>query len=448
MAPKSNNSPTQSIKRKFERLQQRVTKASEDLLIQSLPFQRNAKSIFHEIKNSSQIEQFLKSLFQLKFFKNIELIQICFHRKSYSQAQIVSCNHHMESNSGELSATEFHQYLQSVKKSKNKFFQTGVDAFPHFHSIGTFLAKEFIFSDISFLFIISRNDFLRPTKEEYESFYYISNLLRLKIRSLLLQQDRKHQSEVIKQIYNQLEETLDGSSEESTPLVNYYQTERLKLMADLLDTLKHELSNPLFGINLAVENLIEFENTESQEIQKEIINNISRSQKIIDNFVSLYDNSNQIESFNAYDAVKEAIILCKSATAGIEKQLCANQLEGTILNSHKTSFIQIIFNAIINSAQALMQTDQKDKKIEILFSKEAEQFQIQIIDNGPGINEASIQKLFEPFYTTKEKGTGLGLSICRSLAQKIGAEIELENNKTTKGTIFRLRFIPNENTNS
>lgn len=439
MAQESNNTPSTALIRKFDKLKQRLARPSEDLHIQALPQQRNIKAIFHSIKNSNDIDLFLKVLFQLKFFKNIELIQVCFHQKSYSQAQIVSCNSHNESNEGELSATEFHQYLQSVKKSKNKFFQAGVDTFPHFHSVGTFLAKEFIFSDISFLFIISRNDFLRPTKDEYDSFYYISDLLKHKIRSLLLLQEQKYKNEVVQHIYNQLEETLQGSHQQSTPLINFYQTERLKLMADLLDTLKHELSNPLFGIRLAVENLIQFEDQDSREIQGEIINNISRSQKIIDNFVSLYDSSNIQEEFNCIDAIKEAITLSKSATAGIEKIVLPNGLEDLRISCHKTSFIQIIFNAIVNSAQAMLLSGQTVKKIEISCTDQ-KFLQIEIIDNGPGVDEAKIEKLFEPFFTTKEKGTGLGLSICRSLAQRINAEIDLKNNIATKGAVFRLRF--------
>lgn len=440
MAQKSNPTSSQLKFGKHDKLAQKIIKASDEFLIQSLPYQRNIKNLYHELKNTNHINELLNKLFQIKFFNNFQLIQICYHQKSYSQAQIVSVDELGSINNGELSASEFHQYLQSVKKSKNKFFQTGVDAFPHFHSIGTFLAKEFIFPEISFLFIVSRNDFLRPTQEEYETFYYLSDLLNLKIRNLLTSQDDEHRREVIQQIYQAVEQTLDGKNEESMPLVNFYQNERLKLMADLLDTLKHELSNPLFGIKLAVENLIEFDDDQSKEIQTEIINNISRSQKIIDNFVSLYDSSNSNDAFDLVDGIQEALTLSKSATAGIQKFFDKEKYQNISLNINKTFFIQIVFNALVNSAQALKGVEDKDKTISITINNDQKNLVINISDNGPGFIGQETEKYFEPFFTTKEKGTGLGLSICKSLAKKINAEIELSNNEGTKGASFSITF--------
>ena len=211
-------------------------------------------------------------------------------------------------------------------------------------------------------------------------------------------------------------------------------------MADLLDTLKHELSNPLFGIKLAVENLIEFNDSQSKEIQAEIINNISRSQKIIDNFVSLYDSSSSEDSFEVVEGIQEALTLSKSVTAGIQTLFDKKSYSKLLLKVNKTSFIQIIFNALVNSAQALKSIEQKNKIISIKISQEYKSLVIQITDNGPGIQSNEIGKYFEPFSQPKRKGTGLGLSICRSLANKINGKIQLVNNEGTKGASFSITF--------
>jgi signal transduction histidine kinase len=69
---------------------------------------------------------------------------------------------------------------------------------------------------------------------------------------------------------------------------------------------------------------------------------------------------------------------------------------------------------------------------------------IEISDTGPGISTESVEKVFEPFYTTKEKGTGLGLSIVYSIIKKHGGDITLDS-KQGKGTCFNIT-LPVEST--
>ena len=63
--------------------------------------------------------------------------------------------------------------------------------------------------------------------------------------------------------------------------------------------------------------------------------------------------------------------------------------------------------------------------------------QIQIQDNGPGIDESTRQRLFEPFYTTKVRGTGLGLAVVDSVVRAHSGSIHCESKKGT-GTLFTL----------
>jgi two-component system NtrC family sensor kinase len=66
---------------------------------------------------------------------------------------------------------------------------------------------------------------------------------------------------------------------------------------------------------------------------------------------------------------------------------------------------------------------------------------ITVSDNGPGIAEANLSRVFDPFYTTKPvgKGTGLGLSICYGIIKKIGGDIRVSSTKG-QGTAFEIRF--------
>jgi signal transduction histidine kinase len=68
---------------------------------------------------------------------------------------------------------------------------------------------------------------------------------------------------------------------------------------------------------------------------------------------------------------------------------------------------------------------------------EAQRVEIRIIDNGPGMPPAVIEKVFEPFYTTKEDGTGLGLSIVSRIIREHGGQVELASAED-RGTTFSI----------
>ncbi len=74
---------------------------------------------------------------------------------------------------------------------------------------------------------------------------------------------------------------------------------------------------------------------------------------------------------------------------------------------------------------------------------------VEVSDTGPGISEGALDKIFDPFFSTKTRGTGLGLAICRGIADAHRATIRAENNRGAPGTTFSLTFpaaatIPSE----
>ncbi|MFX1453457.1 MAG: sensor histidine kinase, partial [Promethearchaeota archaeon] len=74
-------------------------------------------------------------------------------------------------------------------------------------------------------------------------------------------------------------------------------------------------------------------------------------------------------------------------------------------------------------------------EIKIILSRIVNEVEIKIIDNGIGIEESNLPKVFDPFYTTKKvgEGTGLGLPTCRGIIEKHGGKISIKS-KFEKGT--------------
>ena len=106
---------------------------------------------------------------------------------------------------------------------------------------------------------------------------------------------------------------------------------------------------------------------------------------------------------------------------------------------------QILFNLIKNAAQSINNANKTNGEITIDVAKYSPgEISIKVIDNGPGIPQKDIEKIFMPFYTTKEpgKGTGLGLSLVSRLVERNNARIEVKS-KEGEGTTFTMIFKGN-----
>jgi two-component system NtrC family sensor kinase len=99
---------------------------------------------------------------------------------------------------------------------------------------------------------------------------------------------------------------------------------------------------------------------------------------------------------------------------------------------------QVFLNLINNSLDAM---EKEGGAIDIVSRLQGDAIVVEVTDTGPGIPNANLSRIFDPFYTTKPvgRGTGLGLSICYGIIKKLGGNIEVES-QVGKGTSFRVRI--------
>jgi two-component system sensor kinase FixL len=97
---------------------------------------------------------------------------------------------------------------------------------------------------------------------------------------------------------------------------------------------------------------------------------------------------------------------------------------------------QVILNSILNASEAMAETKGDCRKMIISTSREDEHtLRVSIRDHGPGIDDEHLNRMFEPFYTTKPQGMGMGLSINRSIIEAHGGRLWAENHPDG-GAIF------------
>jgi len=191
--------------------------------------------------------------------------------------------------------------------------------------------------------------------------------------------------------------------------------ERLKLVGQMAASIAHEIRNPLATIRGFVQ-LLQKERETGKEYYNIIIEELDRANSIISDFLSLSKNRIvEMEEYNLNDIIKELYPIFLAET-NIRAQYIDLDLDQQLpkLRLNKKEIKQLLLNLIRNATEAMGQGG----KITISTKKEEEVMLLKIADTGPGIPKEIMDKLFQPFFTTKEGGTGLGLSVSMSIAEK------------------------------
>ena len=218
-----------------------------------------------------------------------------------------------------------------------------------------------------------------------------------------------------------------------------FQIEKLRSTATLLRTLAHEVRNPLTNINLSIEQLKPDILGEDATIYLDII---TRNCGRIDALISeLLDLSRPAEI--SLQRVSLQSILDKTVAAAADRislkgitleQVYPQEPTHVMADSEK---LKIAFlNIIINAIEAV---PKESGKISISIKEEAPFHKVLITDNGGGIPEENLSRIFEPYFTSKTNGFGLGLAATWNILQSHHASIDV-NSQTGEGTHFIIGF--------
>lgn len=219
------------------------------------------------------------------------------------------------------------------------------------------------------------------------------------------------------------------------------RAEQLATVGEMAAGLAHEIKNPLAGIKVSIEvlsNELDLE-PEDREVCHKIVDEINRIDSLLRSLLNyarppapqlaLLDVNRTIRA-----AIKTAELSLKRDTGGLRSEATkdirfvrnlSKQLPQVIADSSQLQ--QVILNLLLNAVHAIEQTG----TISITTALGGEgSIQIVISDTGKGVNEQDIDKIFQPFFTTKPKGqgTGLGLSICKRLVEQHNGTIRVTRN--------------------
>ena len=218
------------------------------------------------------------------------------------------------------------------------------------------------------------------------------------------------------------------------------QIDKLTNIGTLTSGILHDINNPMYVILGFSENLLEeMDPVAVQEQAAEVLQAAKRIITICKD-LNLYAHQNSLKECVTVvltQHLEEAMKVAKFAS-GLENMTVVRHYSAnpTIL-ARSEEIVQIFVNLIINALQAM----DGHGTLTLGASCTDQIATISIGDTGPGIPPETMDKIFEPFYTTKPpgKGTGLGLHSVRSLIKQLGGEIQIQS-AVGKGTTFHLNF--------
>ncbi len=212
--------------------------------------------------------------------------------------------------------------------------------------------------------------------------------------------------------------------------IRHYQ--RIQSLGMMASHIAHEFNNYLTPVLIYAELLENDPNisSENQEMIHEITASVDKASNLSRELLafSRQDTGVRLELLNFTEEVENAVSLVQQlAPSAITVKAVLPKVPCYILG-RKRMAEHILLNLSKNAFQAMEKTEQKELCIQMEVLNE-DTLRLQVSDTGCGISDDALQKIFEPFYTTKgsRQGTGLGLSVVQNIVSSVGGSIRVES---------------------
>ena len=268
-------------------------------------------------------------------------------------------------------------------------------------------------------------------------------LLNFQYDFLIYDDQRNFNIRVIKEMN---EKTIEGyvvAMDDTTSLI---LAEKHAAWSDIARKIAHEVKNPLTPIKLSAERIEkkflekQYSKDEITQLTKTISRQVDDIGKLVDEFSSFARMPEaEIKLDNLSQCLEESFKLYFSSRKDIKINFIKPEND-IYFQFDKLQISRCFNNLFKNAIEAVEKIPNPSIEVKIQNNKN---ILIEIKDNGVGIDDNMISKIFEPYFTTKSKGTGLGLSIVKRIVEDHGGKIKIEKNKNMAGTTSLILFENN-----
>jgi signal transduction histidine kinase len=219
--------------------------------------------------------------------------------------------------------------------------------------------------------------------------------------------------------------------------------DRRARVGQLTASLAHELNQPLGAIlrNSEAAGMLlrsgEPPLAELREIVDDIRKDDKRAAEIIRRLRMLLQKRELgAEAVDLNDVTREtvAFVAPEAASRGVRLELAVAALP-SVVRGDRVHLQQALLNLVTNALDAMALTPSEHRRLVVATTLHRRHVEVSVEDSGSGFPDASVEQLFEPFYTTKKDGLGVGLSIARSIVEAHKGRILAENNRGRGATV-------------
>jgi PAS domain S-box-containing protein len=217
-------------------------------------------------------------------------------------------------------------------------------------------------------------------------------------------------------------------------LTELIRSKKLSAWIEMARQIAHEVKNPLTPIRLSVQLMrraYEEGREEFGEIFTSGVDTVVQQTEILRRIASEFSSfgkvtSLELETVSLASFLREFVASYRGAE-GVE----INLVEGADVKvrADREALRKILVNLMENALEAMT----GGGEVTIDYARSDDIVSIRVLDTGSGLSPEIIEKLFEPYFSTKTNGTGLGLAICRNLAHEMDGDIVLQNRRETTG---------------
>ena len=220
---------------------------------------------------------------------------------------------------------------------------------------------------------------------------------------------------------------------------------RVATMGELASSMAHEIKQPLTAIlsnAQAAQRFLSATEPDLGEV-REILDDIVRDDKRVSEVIRrmralLKKQTAPYELFDLNEAVRECLALVYSAPLLDGLSIKAEKVwDRVLVRADRVQLQQVLFNLMVNAATAMRGAPQPSRRMVVQTALENDQtVKVSVTDSGTGIDEHNVDRLFEPFYTTKPEGMGMGLSISQTIIKAHGGKMGARNNPEGGATFY------------
>lgn len=251
--------------------------------------------------------------------------------------------------------------------------------------------------------------------------------------------DRQDEISALVESYNRMVTDLTASTKILA------QAERDKAWSDMARNVAHEIKNPLTPMRLQIQRIQRLKSAGDLSWQSKFDD---MSQVLLDHIEILTDTANQFSDFAKLYS-EEPIEIDLDKLLQSEIGLYDNRegvtfsylgLTGAVIHGPKPQMVRVFVNLLNNAVQACEGQEETQISVSLRNGVDPAFYEIVFEDNGPGVSEDNLPKLFTPKFTTKSSGSGLGLSISKSILERCGATLSYSRSFKLGGACFTIRY--------